>query len=104
MDLLAANGNPPLGYDLRDRALIVNPDEADTVRRLFALYLELGCVRPVKEAADRLGLITKRRIVKGVAQGAKPFSRGHLYTLLSNPIYIGRIAHKGQLYDGVTRP
>src|SRR5205085_9855396 len=63
-------GNPPLGYDLRDRTLVINPDEADTVRRLFALYLELGGVRPVKEAADRFGLITKRRIVKGAAQGA----------------------------------
>jgi site-specific DNA recombinase len=93
-------GNPPLGYDLRDRTLIINPDEADTVDRLFALYLEHGCVRRVKEEADRLGLCTKRRIVKGVAQGGKPFSRGHIYKLLSNPIYIGRIAHKGQLYDG----
>jgi DNA invertase Pin-like site-specific DNA recombinase len=64
-------GNPPLGYDLRDRTLIINPDEADTVRRLFALYLELGCVRSVKEAADRLGLVTKRRIVKGAAQGGQ---------------------------------
>ncbi|MBV9152690.1 MAG: recombinase family protein, partial [Alphaproteobacteria bacterium] len=93
-------GNPPLGYDLRDRTLIINPDGASVVRRLFALYLELGCVRRVKEAADRLGLVTKRRIVKGAAQGGKPFSRGHLYKLLSNPIYLGRIAHKGQLYDG----
>jgi site-specific DNA recombinase len=93
-------GNPPLGYDLRDRTLMINPDEADTVGRFFALYLEHGCVRRVKEEADRLGLRTKRRIVKGVAQGGKPFSRGHIYKLLSNPIYIGRIAHKGQLYDG----
>src|SRR5438874_3947961 len=93
-------GNPPLGYDLQDRTLIINPDEADAVRRLFALCLELGCVRPVKEAADRLGLVTKRRIVKGAEQGGKPFSRGHLYKLLSNPIYTGRIAHKGQLYEG----
>jgi DNA invertase Pin-like site-specific DNA recombinase len=92
-------GNLPLGYDLRDRNLMINPDEADTVRRLFALYRELGYVRRVKEAADRLGLVTKRRIVKGAAQGGKPFSRGYLYKLLSNPIYVGRIAHKGQLYE-----
>jgi site-specific DNA recombinase len=93
-------GNPPLGYDLCDRRLVLNPLDADTVRRLFALYLEFACVRRVKEAADRFGLTTKRRIVKGVLQGAKPFSRGHIYKLLSNPTYLGRIAHKGQLYDG----
>jgi site-specific DNA recombinase len=97
-------GNPPLGYDPRDRKLVLNPQEADTVRRLFALYLELGCVRQVKDAADRLGLITKTRIARGVPQGGKPFSRGHLYKLLSNPIYLGRIAHKGQLYEGRHEP
>jgi site-specific DNA recombinase len=93
-------GNVPLGYDWCDRRLVINPQEADTVRRLFALYLELGCVRRVKETADRLGFMTKRRIAKGGAQGGKPFSRGHIYYLLSNPIFIGRIAHKGQLYEG----
>src|SRR5205823_8243449 len=91
-------GNPPLGYDWCDRKLVLNPSEAGTVRRLFALYLELGSVRRVKEVADQLGLGTKHRIVKGLPQGGRPFSRGHIYKLLSNPIYTGRIAHKGQLY------
>src|SRR5207302_7168461 len=38
-------GNVPLGYDVRDRKLLVNPAEAETVRGIFALYLELGCER-----------------------------------------------------------
>src|SRR5438309_8277577 len=37
------------------------------------------------------------------SRGGKPFSRGHLYRLLSNPIYIGQIAHKGELYPGQHR-
>src|SRR6266446_2625110 len=94
-------GNVPLGYDASERTLIVNPADAETVRRIFALYLELGCVRRVKEEADRLGLSTKRSATaNGTARGGKPFSRGHLYNLLSNPIYIGEIAHQGQLYPG----
>src|ERR1700737_151853 len=94
-------GNVPLGYDASERTLIVNPAEAETVRRLFALYLELCCVRRVKEEADRLGLSTKRSATaNGTERGGKSFSRGHLYNLLSNPIYIGEIAHKGQLYPG----
>jgi len=36
----------------------------------------------------------------GTERGGKPFSRGHLYTLLSNPIYTGHIAHKGELHPG----
>ena len=94
-------GNVPLGYDANERTLVINPAEAETVRRIFALYREFGCVRRVKEAADRLGLRTKcSTTANGTECGGKPFSRGHLYTLLSNPIYTGQIAHKGQLYPG----
>src|SRR5437868_2091063 len=53
-------GNVPLGYDASERTLVINPAEAETVRRIFALYRELGCVRRVKQEADRLGLHTKR--------------------------------------------
>src|SRR5437762_14264844 len=94
-------GNVPLGYDADERTLVINPAEAETVRRIIALYRELGCVRRVKEEADRLGLRTKRSTTaSGVERGGKSFSRGHIYTLLSNSIYIGEIAHKGQLYRG----
>jgi len=94
-------GNPPLGYRVSERALVIDPAEAETVRRIFALYRELGCMRRVKDAADRLGLRTKRRMTaQGAERGGAPFSRGHLYRLLSNPIYTGRIAHKGHLYPG----
>jgi site-specific DNA recombinase len=91
-------GNPPLGYDARGRTRVVNLAEAEIIRCIFALYRELGCVRRVKAEADRLGLKTKRSTTRsGAERGGKPFSRGHLYSVLSNPIYTGRIAHKGQL-------
>ena len=94
-------GNVPLGYDANERTLVINPAEAETVRRIFALYRELGCVRRVKEEADRLGFKTKRSTTtNGTERGGKAFSRGHLYTLLSNPIYTGQIAHKGELHPG----
>jgi DNA invertase Pin-like site-specific DNA recombinase len=94
-------GNVPLGYDANERTLVVNPAEAETVRCIFALYRELGCVRRIKEEADRLGLRTKRSTTAdGTERGGKCFSRGHLYTLLSNPIYTGQIAHRGELYLG----
>jgi DNA invertase Pin-like site-specific DNA recombinase len=94
-------GNVPLGYDADERTLVINPAEAETVRRIFALYRELGCVRRVKEEADGLGLRTKSSTTaNGTERGGKPFSRGHLYTVLSNPIYTGHIAHKSELYPG----
>ena len=96
-----SGGIVPLGYDASQRTLVINPAEAGIVQRIFALYHELGSVRRVKEEADRLGLSTKRSTTAGgIERGGKPFSRGHIYQLLSNPIYIGEIAHKGQLYPG----
>src|SRR6202163_4645318 len=94
-------GNVPLGYDASERTLVLNPAEAETVRRIFDLYRKLGCVRRVKEEADRLGLRTKcSTTADGTKRGGRPFSRGHLYGLLSNPIYTGQIAHKDELYPG----
>ena len=94
-------GNVPLGYDADERTLVINPAEAETVRRIFGLYCEYGCVRRVKDEADWLGLRTKRRATaNGGERGGTPFSRGQIYQLLSNPIYSGRIAHKGQAYPG----
>ena len=70
------------------------------MRYPFDLYLELGTVRSVKREADRRGLTTKHREVGGRCLGGKPFTRGHLYQLLHNPIYVGEVRHKGEPYPG----
>jgi hypothetical protein len=98
-------GNVPLGYNASGRTLVINPAEAETVHRIFALYLQFACVLPVKEEADRFGLRTKQRsAMDGTERGGKPLSRGHIYRLLANPIYTGQIAYKGQLYLGQHAP
>ncbi len=94
-------GNVPLGYEPNGRTLTIVEAEAETVRTLYRLYLELGTVRQVKEETDRLGLTTKVRQDAGQRMvGGRPFSRGHIYRLLSNPLYVGRIAHRGYSYEG----
>ena len=98
-------GFVPLGYDAKDRTLVINEAEAETVRAVFRLYLEHGNVRRVKEEADRLGLATKVRPAEdGRMRGGRPLSRGYIYKLLGNPIYVGRIAHKGEVYEGQHAP
>lgn len=89
-------GPVPLGYDVRDKRLVINDAEAETVRTLFSLYQELGTVRHLKEAAEHRGLVSKRR---GNIVG-KTFTRGHLYQLLANPLYVGEVAHKDATYPG----
>ena len=98
-------GVPPLGYDPhpdpKTRGLIVNPEEAQTVRTIFDLYDELGCLNAVMREAKSLGLRSKLHHFKsGRAQGGNPFSRGQIYALLRNPIYIGKIRHRAKVWDG----
>ncbi|WP_436642172.1 recombinase family protein [Microbaculum sp. FT89] len=94
-------GFVPLGYDASDRTLTINEPEAETVRTICRLYLELGNVRRLKDELDRRDFRTKAYVTKtGRRIGGLPFSRGHLYRILSNPIYIGEIDHKGKRHKG----
>jgi site-specific DNA recombinase len=73
-------GNVPLGYDVRDRKLIVNPAEAESVRMIFRRYAELGSVSLLKAELDRAGVVSKRREgAGGFLSGGTPLSRGALY-------------------------
>ena len=91
----------PLGYRVEDRALHVIEDHAAIVRSLFRRYLEAGSVVRLKQQLDSENIRIPVRIDGGGRSiGGGLFSRGHVYKLLSNPIYVGRIAHKGQVYEG----
>src|SRR5215212_2369153 len=94
-------GVAPLGYKVSDRKLVIHPEEAETVRLIFRTYLQLGSVRLLKQELERAGIRSKERARRnGTRTGGQAFSRGALYTLLSNPIYIGETAHKGARYPG----
>ncbi len=92
-------GLPPLGYDARDRKLIVNHGEAETVCHIYRRYVELGSVLALKEELDSDGIKSKVRVDKyGRRSGGKPLARGALYLMLQNPIYRGEIVHKDKCY------
>lgn len=94
-------GRVPLGYRANGRTLQIERSEAKTVRLLFALYLELGSVRRLKQEADQRGLRTKIYTDRnGKTSGGRPFGRGNLYHLLSNPIYAGCVPHKDESFEG----
>jgi site-specific DNA recombinase len=95
-------GFVPLGYGKEDRSLVIVESEAEVIRTLFRLYLELGTVAALKAEADRLRLISKLYPnFPEHMRGGRPFSRGHLYKILSNPLYVGEIDHKGTRYPGL---
>ena len=91
-------GLPPLGYDVKDRALVINDGEAETVRMIFRRYLDLGCVRALKAELDASGVVSKRR---ANGSGGQPISRGALHALLRNPVYAGETRHKGERHPGL---
>ena len=98
-------GLVPLGYEVHERRLSVNQSEAETVREIFRRYLELGCVRLLMEELNRRGIRSKVRVARnGKTSGGNSFFRGALYVLLSNPIYIGEIRHKGVRHPGLHEP
>jgi DNA invertase Pin-like site-specific DNA recombinase len=96
-------GVPPLGYDVdfEKKRLLVNPEEAEWVRRIFLRFLELGSgVKLIRELnAD--GHRTKSWTTKkGRRREGRPFNLGHLYRVLNNPLYVGLVRHREQTYSG----
>lgn len=95
-------GGPiPMGYNGRDRQLFVNEEEASTIQKVFALYLEVGNVPELLKRLKAEGVLTAARLSANARKsGNREFTRGHLYKLLSNPIYVGRIPHKKTSHPG----
>ncbi|GIX11800.1 recombinase family protein [Elioraea sp.] len=84
-------GFVPLGYDVKDRKLVVNEAEAALVRRIFERFIHLGSVTLVVRELQAEGRLTKR---------GKPFDKGIVYKLINNRVYVGEAVHKGMSYPG----
>ena len=98
-------GVVPLGYLVEERALRIVEEHAAIVRSMFRRYLEAGSVVRLKQQLDAEDLRIPIRIDGGGrSTGGGLFSRGHVYRLLANPIYVGRIGHKDQVHQGQHPP
>lgn len=84
-------GFVPLGYDVRDRKLVVNDAEAALVRRIYRGFVELESATKLVQALRAEGATTKRR---------QPLSKSDVYRILSNRVYLGDAVHKGTAYPG----
>ena len=94
-------GPVPIGYRLHERKLIIDADEATTVTMIFERYLALQSMSALADELEASGVRTKLRQFKdGRMVGGGAFTTGPLASLLKNPVYIGKVAHGGELYDG----
>lgn len=89
-------GSVPLGYDLKERKLVVSETEAETVRHIMRRYVQLGCGRLLLEELKASGIATKKRL----GRGGLPFTRGPLFYLLNNRVYLGEVRHRAAFYPG----
>jgi DNA invertase Pin-like site-specific DNA recombinase len=94
-------GSVPLGYDAKDKKLVVNQTEAETVRAIFRRYLELRSFSRLVADLDQRGIVTKQRNTK-VAKynGGISFTYGPLAHFLKNRIYLGDVHHGGKWFQG----
>jgi site-specific DNA recombinase len=98
-------GVVPLGYRVENRKLVMHPEEAKTVHWLFERYIQIKSVRALVDEAASHGHAGRTTVRKdGSSVTTRPFGRGNLYHLLSNPIYVGSIRHKDMVYDGEHEP
>jgi DNA invertase Pin-like site-specific DNA recombinase len=98
-------GTVPLGYELKDRKLVINKTEAKSVQAIFRLYLQTGSLNKLIPELDKRKIVTKRRNTEiKKYQGGIPFTYGPLAYLLKNRIYLGEIHHGGKWFKGEHPP
>lgn len=94
-------GHVPLGYDLGDRQLLINAQEANQVRHIYQRYLELGSLTQLAQDLDQAGIRSKRWTSRnGKIRGGLRFNCGALAYILKNRLYLGEITHKGISHVG----
>lgn len=95
-------GNPPLGYDICDRKLVINQEEAKLIRHIFSRFLILRSTTNLARELNRQGHRTKRftRKERGKEFGGNKFCIQGMRKILVNPLYLVCIRHKDQVYQG----
>lgn len=94
-------GRPPLGYDVKDRELVINEAEAALVYKVFTRFLSLGSTHLLMEEINAEGHTTKSWMTQaGRFREGRPFDKAVLYKMLNNRTYLGEAVHKGQSYPG----
>lgn len=94
-------GRVPLGYVVQDKRLIRCPKDAERVIALYRLYLELGSLQSVVRDAHRRGWKTKTHTNQsGVTRQGRPIDKSWLHRLLRNPVYIGKMSLKDEVFEG----
>ena len=98
-------GFPALGYDVKDRQLVINPAEAVTVKHIFQRFVELRSITELCHELAMAGIHTKALTSRsGNSRPGGPMDKQHISNVLRNHLYIGEVTHKGAVYAGQHEP
>ena len=98
-------GVPPLGYDVENRRLVPNPQEAKLIRQIFTRFVELGSSTKLVKELKLDGVTSKAWTTQdGKVREGKPIDKGLVYKLLGNRTYLGELRHKEQWYQAEHLP
>lgn len=98
-------GVPPLGYDVENRRLVPNPQEAKLIRHIFTRFVELGSSTKLVKELKLDGVTSKAWTTQdGKVREGKPIDKGLVYKLLGNRTYLGELRHKEQWYQAEHLP
>ncbi|WP_054006373.1 recombinase family protein [Cypionkella psychrotolerans] len=84
-------GCPPMGYEVKDRKLVVSAADAATVRMVFSEFAKVGSATTIVQSLRKIGVTTRKGAL---------LNKCHLYRMLNNRVYIGEAVHKGTSYPG----
>ncbi len=99
---LWTGGYQILGYDLQNKKLVVNTEEAELVNEIFQRYLNLKSASKVARSLNNDGYTNKKWVTSnGLVRGGSKFYKKSLYHILKRHIYIGKYEMDGVLYEGL---
>ena len=94
-------GVVPLGYRVEERKLLIDQEEAETMRLIFQRYLDMHSLPALQRDLRARGTVTRKRVLStGRVAGGVPLTNGPLGYLLRNRMYLGELNHKGSSYPG----
>jgi len=93
-------GTVPLGFDVKDKKLVINEEEAEVIKHIFARFKELKSIGLLTKELNSQGYRTKMYVKKTGTYGGGLYRVAGLRLIITNPIYMGKIRHKDKIYQG----
>jgi site-specific DNA recombinase len=88
-------GHPPFGYKAENGGLVLDPPRDGIVKMIFETYIKTRSFRAIMRVLKEKNVVSRR---------GNPFVDSAIWNMVKNPVYTGKISHKGKLHPGKHPP